>query len=70
MHKNRNKNRSQSPIKGFTKSTVNLSGNAIGKQVTLSGADTQNIEKVTKLMVDVIRRQRRLWRKELNDWQA
>jgi len=70
MHKNRNKNRSQSPIKGFTKSTVNLSGNAIGKKVTLSGADTQNIEKVTKLMVDVIRRQRRLWRKELNDWQA
>ena len=70
MHKNRNKNRTQSPIKGITKSTVNLSGNAIGKQVTLSGADTQNIEKVTKLMVDVIRRQRRLWRKELNDWQA
>ena len=70
MHKNRNKNRSQSPIKGFTKSTVNLSGNAIGKQVTLSGADTQKKKKVTKLMVDVIRRQRRLWRKELNDWQA
>ncbi|SEP91038.1 phage portal protein family protein [Flavobacterium urocaniciphilum] len=70
MHKNRNKNRTQSPIKGITKSTVNLSGNAIGKKVTLSGADTQNIEKVTKLMVDVIRRQRRLWRKELNDWQA
>ena len=42
MHKNRNKNRSQSPIKGITKSTVNLSGNAIGKKVTLSGADTQN----------------------------
>lgn len=70
MHKNRNKNRTQSPIRGITKSTVNLSGNAIGKKVTLSGADTQNIEKVTKLMVDVIRRQRRLWRKELNDWQA
>lgn len=70
MHKNRNKNRTQSPIKGITKSTLNLSGNAIGKKVTLSGADTQNIEKVTKLMVDVIRRQRRLWRKELNDWQA
>ena len=70
MHKNRNKNRTQSPIKGITKSTVNLSGNAIGKKVTLSGADTQNIEKVTKLMVDIIRRQRRLWRKELNDWQA
>ena len=46
MHKNRNKNRTQSPIKGITKSTVNLSGNAIGKKVTLSGADTQNIEKV------------------------
>jgi Protein of unknown function (DUF935) len=53
-----------------TSSTVNLSGNAIGKKVSLSSADAQNIEKVTSLMVDIIRRQRRLWRKEITDWQA
>lgn len=46
MHKNRNKNRTQSPIKGITKSTVNLSGNAIGKKVTLSGADTKILKKL------------------------
>ena len=51
-------------------STVHLSGNAIGKKVTLSGADSKDINKVTNFMVDVIRRQRRLYRKEINDWQA
>lgn len=51
-------------------STIHLSGNAIGKKVSLSGADAKNIQKVTNFMVDVIRRQRRLWRKEITDWQA
>jgi hypothetical protein len=50
--------------------TVNLSGNAIGKKVSLSNVDSGDITKITNLMVDVIRRQRRLWRKEINDWQA
>lgn len=49
--------------------TVNFSGNAI-KKVSLSGNDAKDIKKITNLMVDVIRRQRRLWRKELNDWQT
>ncbi|OWP80721.1 hypothetical protein BWK63_09655 [Flavobacterium covae] len=51
------------------RNTVNLSGNAV-KKISLSNVDTKNIEKVTNLMVDVIRRQRRLWRKELTDWQS
>lgn len=51
-------------------STVNLSGNAIGKKVSVSNVDSADITKITNLMVDVIRRQRRLWRKEINDWQA
>lgn len=51
-------------------STVNLSGNAIGKKVSLSNVDSGDIAKITNLMVDVIRRQRRLWRKEINDWQS
>lgn len=52
------------------RSTVNLSGNAIGKKVNLSNVNSGDINKITNLMVDVIRRQRRLWRKEINDWQA
>lgn len=51
-------------------SQVKLSGNAIGKKIDLSKVDPNDITKITNLMVDVIRRQRRLWRKEINDWQA
>lgn len=51
-------------------SQVSLSGNAIGKKIDLSKVDANDITKITNLMVDVIRRQRRLWRKEINDWQA
>ncbi|MFK7048740.1 hypothetical protein FLACOL_01082 [Flavobacterium columnare] len=51
------------------KNTVNLSGNAV-KNISLSSIDNKNIEKVTNLMIDVIRRQRRLWRKEITDWQS
>lgn len=53
-----------------TTSKVNLSGNAVAKKVSLSSADAKDITKITNLMVDVIRRQRRLWRKEITDWQA
>lgn len=35
----------------------------------LSRKEKNNVEKVTKLMVDLIRRNKRLWRKEINDWQ-
>ena len=59
----------KSAIKRVSES-VTLSGNAVGKKVNLSNVNTQNIEKVTSLMVDLIRRQKRLWRKEINDWQA
>lgn len=52
------------------RTTVSLSGNAIGKKIDLSAVNTNDITKITNLMVDVIRRQRRLWRKEINDWQA
>ena len=51
-----------------TESEVHISGNAV-KKVSLSSKDSKNIKKVTNLMVDVIRRQRRLWRKEISDWQ-
>lgn len=51
-----------------TSATLNLSGNQVTKEISLSSKDSGNIEKITNLMVDVIRRQRRLWRKEINDW--
>ncbi|MRX70282.1 Protein of unknown function [Flavobacterium resistens] len=54
----------------ISNSRLNFSGNAFGKTVSLSGKDSENISKITNLMVDVIRRQRRLWRKEITDWQA
>lgn len=53
-----------------TSSTHNISGNAFNKSISLKASDTKDIQKVTNLMVDVIRRARRLQRKELNDWQA
>ena len=65
---NRNKN-----IKAAVKrvsNNVTLAGNAFNKNVNLSKVNTQNIEAVTKLMVDIVRRQKRLWRKEITDWQT
>lgn len=55
-------------MKPPTESVTHISGNAVNK-VSLSNKDANNIKKVTNLMVDIVRRQRRLWRKELTDWQ-
>jgi hypothetical protein len=49
--------------------SINFSGNAI-KKVSLSGKDTRNVKQVTDLMVNIVKRQRLLWRKEINDWQT
>lgn len=53
----------------YTDTGVQLSGNAFKKNVTLGKNNTKDIKKVTQLMVDIIRRQRRLWRMEINHWQ-
>lgn len=50
--------------------SVKISGNSFNKKIHLSKNNTQNIEQVTQLMVDIIRRQRRLWRCEINHWQS
>jgi hypothetical protein len=50
-------------------SVTNFGGNAL-KKVSLSSKDTRNVKKVTDLMVDIVKRQRLLWRKEINDWQT
>lgn len=49
--------------------TINLSGNAM-KKGSLKASEMKDISRVTNFMVDIIRRQRRLWRKELTDLQA
>ena len=67
---NKNKITKHLANRNNSSSTVQLSGNAIGKKVTLSSADAQNVKKVTDFMVDVVRRQKRLWRKEITDWQS
>ncbi len=47
---------------------VNIKGNIVNP-VKLSKSDTTNIKKVTNFMIDLVRKQRRLTRKELNDWE-
>lgn len=54
--------------KKVTDSVVNISGNAVNN-VSLNKSDATSVKKITNLMVDIVKRQRRLWRKELNDWQ-
>lgn len=51
-------------------STATLGGNAFNKDIKLSKVGPKDIETVTKTMVDMIRRQKRIWRKELDHWQA
>lgn len=54
----------------YSSESTTISGNMIGKKISLSGNDVRDIKKVNKLMVDVVKRARRLWRKEITDWQS
>lgn len=49
------------------KHSVKLSSNRSKKTVNLQGAP-KDMDKITEMMVDVVRRQRKLWRKEISDW--
>lgn len=53
----------------FTQHTTDITGNAFKKNIQLKGTDAQNVSKVTQYMVDLIRRNKTIWRKEINDWQ-
>lgn len=53
----------------YSQNSTDISGNLMYKPVKLSGKDSQDVKKVTNLMLDVIKQHRRLWRKEINDWQ-
>lgn len=48
---------------------INLKGNAFNKSINLNKTNTRDISKVTNLMVDLVRRNRRLWRTEISQWQ-
>jgi len=52
-----------------TQHTTDIKGNLVYKPLKLSGSDSRDIKKVTQLMLDVIKTNRRLWRKEISDWQ-
>ncbi|MDY3512972.1 phage portal protein family protein [Riemerella anatipestifer] len=56
--------------KRYTDRGIQLKGNALKKSVHLNKNNTQDVAKVTQLMLDIIRRQRRLWRMEINHWQS
>lgn len=49
------------------KHSIKLSSNRSKKTVNLQGAP-KDMDKITEMMVDVVRRQRKLWRKEISDW--
>lgn len=50
--------------------SISLSGNAFqGQKISLSGNTAQDVKRVTKLMVDTLKRSKNLWRKEINHWQ-
>ena len=53
----------------YIQHTTDISGNLLKNPINLSASDTNNISKVTKFMVDLVRQQKRIWRKEINDWQ-
>ncbi|MRJ11494.1 DUF935 family protein [Ornithobacterium rhinotracheale] len=54
----------------YTENQVQLSGNAFKQKINLGKTDAKDIKKITQLMVDIIRRQKRLWRMEINHWQS
>lgn len=53
----------------FTQNTTDVSGNLLYKPMKLSASDSRDVNKVTKMMLDVVKQHRRLWRKEITDWQ-
>lgn len=53
----------------FTQHHTHIGGNLVGNKISLTGNQSQDVKKVTRLMLDTMKTQRRLWRKELNDWQ-
>lgn len=46
-----------------------LSGNLLKQKIKLSGNSSKDREKVSRFMLDLIKRNRHIWRRELNDWQ-
>jgi hypothetical protein len=51
-----------------TATSAEIQGNVFGN-IKLSKSDANNVSKVTKMLVDTLRQNRMLWRKELNHWQ-
>lgn len=50
--------------------SATVEGNLFKNSLKLAKGDRNNVDKVTKFLVDQIKRSRQLWRKEINHWQA
>ncbi len=70
MAKRNTKYRPRNKQKYKVQKSVQLGGNAFKKRVNLNKTSTKDIKKVTQLMVDIVRRQRRLWRTEISQWES
>ena len=53
----------------YNQTTTDISGNLLYKPLKLAAKDSRDVKKVTQLMLDVIKQNKRLWRKEITDWQ-
>ena len=53
----------------FTQHHTLIGGNLVGNKISLSGNQSKDVKKVQQLMLDTMKTHRKLWRKELNDWQ-
>lgn len=53
----------------FIQHSTGIGGNILKAPIKLGTKDSQDVKKVTQMMVDAIRYNRSLWRKEIGDWQ-
>lgn len=48
---------------------MEITGNLLKNKINLKEGDKHNVNKVTRFMLDLVRQQKRIWRKEIGDWQ-
>ena len=48
---------------------MEITGNLLKNKINLKEGDKHDVNKVTRFMLDLVRQQKRIWRKEIGDWQ-
>lgn len=46
---------------------MEITGNLLKNKINLKEGDKHDVNKVTRFMLDLVRQQKRIWRKEIND---